>query len=286
MTGGNAIRGTRVGAGPVVNESERGQSAPRQRVDYWCANGHHIRPWFALDAEIPAEWDCPRCGFPAGRDPENPPAPPRNEPYKTHLAYVQERRTDEEGMALVEEALRKLRDGAVTELRWCRGGLPGWSSSMSSSAASMVRSTEGFDVGVGDVAGYPPQQLLFSLFDGGERGVPGRCEADQGRAAVRRVGEELHQFLLPGLVDRSLHELPAQAERAGDLRHRCGSSGSVEVLQQGAHCHGNPLLGGVLLDRADCAPVERADDGVHLGQAGAQLFRRQRFASHVVIMTP
>ncbi|KEI44844.1 RNA polymerase-binding protein RbpA [Saccharopolyspora rectivirgula] len=110
MTGGNAIRGTRVGAGPVVNESERGQSAPRQRVDYWCANGHHIRPWFALDAEIPAEWDCPRCGFPAGRDPENPPAPPRNEPYKTHLAYVQERRTDEEGMALVEEALRKLRE--------------------------------------------------------------------------------------------------------------------------------------------------------------------------------
>jgi len=33
----------------------------------------------------------------------------RNEPYKTHLAYVKERRSDEDGAALLEEALQKLK---------------------------------------------------------------------------------------------------------------------------------------------------------------------------------
>ncbi|MFB9903840.1 RNA polymerase-binding protein RbpA [Allokutzneria oryzae] len=108
MAGGNAIRGTRVGAGPM-GESERGESAPRRRVSYFCSNGHEVKPSFALEAEEPETWDCPRCGLPAGRDSQEPPAPPRNEPYKTHLAYVKERRSDTDGEAILEEALAKLR---------------------------------------------------------------------------------------------------------------------------------------------------------------------------------
>ncbi|MDT7788338.1 MAG: hypothetical protein QOF58_6757 [Pseudonocardiales bacterium] len=92
-----------------MGESERGESAPRRRVSYWCANGHESRPSFAVDAEVPENWDCPRCGLPAGRDEQTPPAPPRNEPYKTHLAYVKERRSDADGEAILEEALAKLR---------------------------------------------------------------------------------------------------------------------------------------------------------------------------------
>jgi hypothetical protein len=107
MASGNAIRGTRVGAGPM-GESERGEAAPRRRVSYWCANGHESRPSFAIDAEEPEIWDCPRCGFPAGRNAQNPPAAPRNEPYKTHLAYVKERRSDADGEAILAEALAKL----------------------------------------------------------------------------------------------------------------------------------------------------------------------------------
>ncbi|MFC5288015.1 RNA polymerase-binding protein RbpA [Actinokineospora guangxiensis] len=108
MSGGNAIRGTRVGAGPM-GESERGESAPRQRVSYWCANGHESRPAFAVDAERPDSWDCPRCGLPAGLDEQAPPKAPRNEPYKTHLAYVKERRSDADGEAILAEALAKLK---------------------------------------------------------------------------------------------------------------------------------------------------------------------------------
>ena len=46
MAGGNAIRGSRVGAGPM-GEAERGETAPRKRVAFWCANGHESRPSFA-----------------------------------------------------------------------------------------------------------------------------------------------------------------------------------------------------------------------------------------------
>lgn len=108
MAGGNAIRGTRVGAGPT-GESERGETAPRERIAYYCTGGHVTTPSFAAEAEIPDIWDCPRCGLPAGREETNPPAPPRNEPYKTHLAYVKERRSDADGAAILEEALGRLR---------------------------------------------------------------------------------------------------------------------------------------------------------------------------------
>lgn len=108
MVGGHAIRGTRVGSGPS-GESERGEIVPRRQVSYWCSKGHESQPSFALDAELPEEWECPRCGLPAGRDEDNPPATPRTEPYKTHLAYVKERRSDADGEALLAEALERLR---------------------------------------------------------------------------------------------------------------------------------------------------------------------------------
>lgn len=110
VSGGHAIRGSRIGAGPM-GEAERGEAAPRYYVSYWCASGHETRPSFVADpaVEIPEHWDCPRCGLPAGQDRENPPSIPKNEPFKTHLAYVKERRTEEDGQALLDEALATLR---------------------------------------------------------------------------------------------------------------------------------------------------------------------------------
>lgn len=110
MAAGHAIRGSRVGAGPM-GEAERGDAAPRVVVSYWCANGHETRPSFAQESgsAVPEQWDCPRCGFPAGQDQKNPPAPPRVEPYKTHLAYVKERRSDQESEVILDEALSSLR---------------------------------------------------------------------------------------------------------------------------------------------------------------------------------
>ena len=64
---------------------------------------------FATDAAIPDTWECPRCGNPAGQNEQAPPNPPRVEPYKTHLAYVKERRSDSDGEAILAEALARLR---------------------------------------------------------------------------------------------------------------------------------------------------------------------------------
>jgi hypothetical protein len=112
VASGNAIRGTRVGSSPVrlVDPSvDRTDTAPRSVVGYWCAKKHFTERSFAADVVAPAVWDCPRCGLPAGQDEANPPAPPHTEPYKTHLAYVKERRSDADGAAILAEAMQRLR---------------------------------------------------------------------------------------------------------------------------------------------------------------------------------
>ncbi|CAG7845581.1 RNA polymerase-binding protein RbpA [Pseudoclavibacter triregionum] len=109
--GGSAIRGSRVGSGPM-GEQDHGNHAPRVRVTYWDALGNETVRYFSADVapeDIPEIIDCPVSGLPAGRDKDNPPSPEKHEPYKTHLAYVKERRSDAEGAQLLEEALEKLR---------------------------------------------------------------------------------------------------------------------------------------------------------------------------------
>ena len=111
-TGGNAIRGTRVGAGPM-GEQDHGYHADRIAVSYWDALGNETVRYFVADIdpdEIPDVIDSPHSGLPAGRDKQTPPAVAKTEPYKTHLAYVKERRSDDEAAQLLDDALQQLRD--------------------------------------------------------------------------------------------------------------------------------------------------------------------------------
>ncbi|MGA9102301.1 RNA polymerase-binding protein RbpA [Aeromicrobium sp.] len=103
-----AIRGSRIGAGPM-GEAERGEAAPRQLVTYFCVNDHVTELQFSVEAEIPESWDCPRCGMPSSVDEQNRPTAPKIEPYKTHLAYVKERRSETEAAEILTEALETLR---------------------------------------------------------------------------------------------------------------------------------------------------------------------------------
>jgi hypothetical protein len=108
----SAIRGSRVGSGPT-GEIDNGYKAERIQKTYYCFNKHTFSPAFAASVEpdeIPTELDCPHCGLPAGLDKDNPPMVAKHEPYKTHLAYVKERRTEDEAKALLEEAVAAVRE--------------------------------------------------------------------------------------------------------------------------------------------------------------------------------
>lgn len=110
-SGGSAIRGSRVGSGPM-GEQDRGYHAERISISYWDALGNETVRHFAAGLpadEIPDVIDSPTTGLPAGRDQANPPKLAKLEPYKTHLAYVKERRTEEEAAQLLDEALEQLR---------------------------------------------------------------------------------------------------------------------------------------------------------------------------------
>lgn len=96
-----------------MGERDRGFKAERININYYCSNGHSHALAFAATVaaeEIPLEIDCPNCGLPAGTDKDNPPQIAKHEPYKTHLAYVKERRTEEEAKKLLEEAIESIRE--------------------------------------------------------------------------------------------------------------------------------------------------------------------------------
>jgi Tfp pilus assembly protein FimV len=110
-SGGSAIRGSRIGAGPM-GEQDRGFKAQKIERSYYCSNQHSFSPSFSAEldlAEIPVELDCPHCGLPSGQDPNNPPVIAKHEPYKTHLAYVKERRSAKEAKDLLDEAVAAVR---------------------------------------------------------------------------------------------------------------------------------------------------------------------------------
>jgi hypothetical protein len=95
-----------------MGEQDRGYHADRIQVSYWDEMGNETVRSFAANLpedEIPVTIDSPSTGLPAGRDKNNPPSVAKLEPYKTHLAYVKERRTEEEAAQLLDEALTQLR---------------------------------------------------------------------------------------------------------------------------------------------------------------------------------
>ncbi len=96
-----------------MGEQDRGYHADRVAISYWDALGNETVRYFAANLpaeEIPDVIDSPNSGLPAGRDKDNPPQLAKMEPYKTHLAYVKERRSDTEAEQLLQEALEQLRE--------------------------------------------------------------------------------------------------------------------------------------------------------------------------------
>ena len=61
-----ALRGS--GLGSKSHADPNGvELAPRQEVGFDCPKGHHFEMVFAEEAELPTEWECPKCGKMAQR---------------------------------------------------------------------------------------------------------------------------------------------------------------------------------------------------------------------------
>jgi hypothetical protein len=103
-----ALRGTRLGT--LSYETDNNVTlAERQRVHYDCSCGRTIELPFALEAEIPALWEC-RCGAEALLRGGERPEPKPERPVRTHWDMLLERRSLAELEELLAERLDLLRE--------------------------------------------------------------------------------------------------------------------------------------------------------------------------------
>ncbi len=104
------LRGARLGGQSF--EDERGiEFAARQQVGYACPQGHTFEITMSVEADIPANWECPRCGAVSLSTDGILPEEKDVKPARTHWDMLLERRSVKELEVLLAERLQLLRAG-------------------------------------------------------------------------------------------------------------------------------------------------------------------------------
>ncbi|SKB10342.1 RNA polymerase-binding protein RbpA [Aeromicrobium choanae] len=107
-----ALRGARLGAQSF--EDERGvEMAPRQQIEFVCADGHTFTVTMSEEAEVPAEWEDPKTGQMGRRVGGAEPDRKEEKPVRTHWDMLLERRSEEELEEILTERLEMLRGGEI-----------------------------------------------------------------------------------------------------------------------------------------------------------------------------
>lgn len=107
-----ALRGARLGAQSF--EDERGvEMAPRQQIEYVCADGHTFTVTMSDEADVPAEWEDPKTGQMGRRVGGAEPDAKEEKPVRTHWDMLLERRSEEELEEILTERLELLRGGEI-----------------------------------------------------------------------------------------------------------------------------------------------------------------------------
>ena len=106
--GDRTLRGARLGGQSF--EDERGiEFAARQQVGYKCTRGHTFEITMSVEADVPATWECPRCGAEGlsidGIEREEK----AEKPVRTHWDMLLERRSIEELEEILNERLAELK---------------------------------------------------------------------------------------------------------------------------------------------------------------------------------
>ncbi len=106
------LRGARLGGQSF--EDERGiEFAARQQAGYECSHGHQFEVTMAVEADVPATWECPRCGTEAKSTSGIEPEEKAEKPARTHWDMLLERRSIKELEDILSERLELLRDGEI-----------------------------------------------------------------------------------------------------------------------------------------------------------------------------
>jgi len=106
------LRGARLGGQSF--EDERGiEFAARQQVGYDCPQGHGFEITMSIEADIPATWECPRCGAQAMSRDGILPEEKAEKPARTHWDMLLERRSITELEEILTERLELLRGGEI-----------------------------------------------------------------------------------------------------------------------------------------------------------------------------
>ncbi|PIE99004.1 MAG: hypothetical protein CR979_03520 [Propionibacterium sp.] len=106
------LRGTGLGAKSFEDEDGI-EFAERQEIGFDCPNNHHFELTFSVEAELPTEWECPKCGKPSTRTDGVTGDDKEIKPPRTHWDMLRERRSIPELEVLLEEQLDKLRSDEV-----------------------------------------------------------------------------------------------------------------------------------------------------------------------------
>jgi ribosomal protein L37AE/L43A len=110
--GDRTLRGARLGGQSF--EDERGiEFAARQQVGYACPQGHTFEITMSVEADIPALWECPRCGAESLTTVGIEPEVKATKPVRTHWDMLLERRSLSELEDILSERLALLRGGEI-----------------------------------------------------------------------------------------------------------------------------------------------------------------------------
>ena len=106
------LRGARLGGQSF--EDERGiEFAARQQVGYRCPQGHEFEITMSVEADVPAVWECQKCGAEALSVSGIQPEAKAEKPARTHWDMLLERRSEKELEVILKERLDLLRGGEI-----------------------------------------------------------------------------------------------------------------------------------------------------------------------------
>jgi ribosomal protein L37AE/L43A len=110
--GERTLRGARLGGQSF--EDERGiEFAARQHIAYACPQGHEFEIPMSVEADVPAVWECPRCGAEAISKAGHEREQKVEKPVRTHWDMLLERRSITELEEILTERLELLRGGEI-----------------------------------------------------------------------------------------------------------------------------------------------------------------------------